>query len=157
LSCVKALVVVGILVGLASVGSATAPAAPAGCAATPVEGGVVRAGPYIGLIDRATDVVDGRFALRVGAYRNPDMTLSQKILWKLPLRYRVGTVLAVTGRRITPSPATFRQRLPEAYSEQEPTFHIFPSIIRPTKAGCWRLNFRSGQTFGSLVVLVRPL
>ncbi len=120
------------------------------------QGGVVHAGPYIGLIDRATDVVDGRFALRVGAYRNADLTLSQKILWKLPLRYRVGTVLAVTGRRITPSPATFRQRLPEAYSDQEPTFHIFPSIIRPTKAGCWRLNFRSGPTFGSLVVLVRP-
>lgn len=154
----KALVLAGILVGVAmGVGSASAPAAPAGCAAKSVEGGVVRAGPYIGLIDRATDVVDGRFALRVGAYRNADMTLSQKILWKLPRRYRVGTVLAVTGRRLTPSPATFRQRLPEAYSDQEPMFHIFPSIIRPTKAGCWRLNLRSGPTFGSLVVLVREL
>jgi hypothetical protein len=153
---VKALVLAGILVGLAmGVGSASAPAAPAGCAATRVDGNVVNAGPFIGLIDRATDVVDGRFALRVGAYRNADMTLSQKILWKLPQRYRVGTVLAVTGRRLTPSPATFRQRLPEA-GASEPTFHFFPSIIRPTRAGCWRLNFRSGPTFGSLVVLVRP-
>jgi hypothetical protein len=153
---VKALVLGGILVGLAlRVGSASAPAASAGCAATPVEDGVVHAGPYIGLIDRATDIVDGRFALRVGAYRNADMSLSQKILWKLPRSYRVGTVLAVTGRRITPSPATFRQRLPEATSD--PAFHFFPSIIRPTKAGCWRLNFRSGPTYGSLVVLVRPL
>lgn len=75
---------------------------------------------------------------------------------ELPLRHRVGTVLAVTGRRIAPSPATLRQRLSEAGSEQEPTFHIFPSIIRPTKAGCWKLNFRSGPTSGSLVVLVRP-
>lgn len=154
----KALALAGTLIGLAvGLGSGSAPAASARCAATPVTNGVVRAGPYIGLIDRATDIVNERFALRVGAYRNAEMTLSQKILWKLPLRYRVGTVLAVTGRRITPSPATFRQRLPEAYSDQEPTFHIFPSIIRPTKPGCWRLNFRSGPTFGSLVVLVRPL
>jgi hypothetical protein len=153
---VKTLVVAVILVGLTSgIGSAASPAAPAGCAATRVQGGVVHAGPFLGLIDRDTDIVDGRFALRVGPYRDPASGLSQKILWKLPLRYRVGTVLAVTGRRIAPSPATFRQRLLEAYSEQEPTFHIFPSIIRPTKAGCWRLNFRTGPTFGSLVVLVR--
>jgi hypothetical protein len=152
----KALIVAGILIGLASgVGAAASPAAPAVCAATRVEGGVVRAGPFLGILTPNWDVVDGRFSLRVGAYRDPASGLSQKILWKLPLRYRVGTVLAVTGRRIAPSPATFRQRLPEASSDQEPTFHIFPSIIRPTKPGCWRLNFRTGPTFGSLVVLVR--
>ena len=152
----KALVPVGAFVGLAiAAGSAAAPATPATCAATRVQGHVVRAGPFLGLIDPATDIVDGRFSLRVGPYRDPASGLSQKILWKLPRRYSVGAALAITGRRITPSPATFRQRLPEAWSEQEPTFHIFPSIIRPSKPGCWRLNFRSGPTSGSLVVLVR--
>jgi hypothetical protein len=63
--------------------------ASAACLATPVHGNVVRAGPFVGYVVPLYDVVNGRFRLHVGEYRNPATGLSQKIPWFIPRRYPV--------------------------------------------------------------------
>jgi len=130
---------------LATLGAAT-------CLATPVSAdrSRVHAGPFTGNLTRAYDVVDGRFSLRVDGMRTE--TLSQKIPWSLPRRYRVGPTLAITGRRLD-APGRFTQRFYEALGASGP--HIFPTNIAPPAAGCWRLTLRTGPTWGSLVALVR--
>ncbi len=123
------------------------------CLATPVHADVVRAGPFTGYITPGHDVVAGRFRLHLGAYRVPG-GLTQKIPWFVPLRYRVGDRLVVTGRRLGPSPRTFRQTFARAYSSDSSNQHVFPSIIAPPSAGCWRLTLRSGSVAGMLTTLV---
>jgi hypothetical protein len=127
--------------------------ASATCLATPVHGDVVRAGPFIGGITPGYDAVDGRLRLHVGPYRVPG-GLSQKIPWFVPHRYRVGDYLVVTGRRLAPFPRTFAQRFAQAFSSSTPGQYVFPSIISPPSAGCWRLTFRSGRVTGYLTALV---
>jgi hypothetical protein len=82
--------------------------------------------------------------------------LNQKILWFVPRRFRVGPELVLTGVRLTPAPATFTQRFPEAVSSSSPGLHVFPSIVAPPKTGCWRFTLRTGPLSGTLSVLVRP-
>jgi hypothetical protein len=122
--------------------------------ATPVstQGTQVKAGPFVGLIARDYDVVDGRFSLRAGGMRTE--TMSSKIPWFLPRRYRVGPALAITGIRLD-APGRFTQRYSEAFAPTNPGQHVFPTIIAPPRAGCWRITLRTGPTHGTLVALVR--
>jgi hypothetical protein len=163
-------IAVAALVGIAVVagcggGSPQVPTAPdsggqasasqrvsSACSATRVQGSVVRAGPFVGQIAGDYDVLDGRFRLRVGKYRDADIGLTQKIPWFVQRGARVGRSLLIVGERLSPSPRTFRQRLRR--TEDSAGQGVFPSIIAPPAEGCWRLSFTSGQTTGSLTVLV---
>jgi hypothetical protein len=130
-----------------------------GCRATRVETTradrtVVRAGPFEGTILPDYDVVGGLFSLRVGEYRTPDRSLSQKIGWVVSSQRVTGESLTVTGRRLTQPVRTFRQEFARAYGPgiAKP---FFATVITPPRAGCWRLTFRSGAVAGALTVLVR--
>src|SRR4051812_42048876 len=84
----------------------------ASCAATRVEGEYVHAGRFKGAITPPYDVLNGRFRLRVGEYRDLQTGLSQKIAWSVSRRAYVGTRLRIDGRRLPPqSPRTFRMTL----------------------------------------------
>ena len=126
----------------------------AGCAATPVHGNVVRAGPFAGHVDPHYDVVAGRFRLHVGGFRDRRVGLSQKIGWTFPSRLyrRVGESLVVEGRRVGSPGRRFRQGFALAYASSGP---FFATNISPPSAGCWRLAFSSGTVAGALTVLVR--
>ena len=124
------------------------------CLAKRVDGDKVHAGPFTGLIDPDYDVVGGRFRLHVGAYRDRATGLSQKIPWFLPRAYRVGVFLVVHGRRLAPGPGAFTQRFPEAGSSDPTDPHVFPSVLRPPRPGCWRLTFWTGRAAGSLLVRI---
>jgi hypothetical protein len=131
-------------------------AVAATCAATRLDRGDVRAGPFVGGAVPAYDAVGGRFSLRVGGMRTE--TLSSKIPWFAMPRHKVGATLIVTGRRIGASPRTFRQTFARAYGGgSDPRGSIvFPSTIDPPTVGCWRLTLRSGNATGSLTMLARP-
>jgi hypothetical protein len=122
------------------------------CAATAVHGDYVRAGPFSGGIDPDYDVVNGRFRLHVGPWRDRAIGLSQKIPWFLPGKYRVGVFLVVRGRRLAPAGGSFTVRLPEGGAD--PGQHVFPSNLSPPKAGCWRLSFQTRLVQGRLTVRV---
>jgi hypothetical protein len=122
--------------------------------ATRVDGSKVRAGPFVGLIAPEYDVVNGRFRLHVGPYRDRTTGLSQKILWRVSRKADVGRRLRIRARRLPPlSPRTFRHKLRRAGGDEKQW--NFPSIINPPAEGCWRLRFTSGNTTGRLVALVR--
>jgi hypothetical protein len=123
------------------------------CKAERVQGNWVTAGPIRGGIAPQYDVVDGRFRLRVGSYRDRATGLNQKIPWFLSRRYRAGGVLRMVGRRLSPSPRTFKQRFNEAGMSGSDD-HVFPSIVSPPESGCWRLQFRTGKVAGTLTVWV---
>jgi hypothetical protein len=124
------------------------------CPATRVDGAKVRAGPFVGLIAPEYDVLNGRFRLHVGSYRDRTTGLSQKILWRISRQADVGRRLRIHARRLPPlSPRTFRHKLRRAGGDKKRW--NFPSIIKPSAEGCWRLRFKSGTTAGSLIVLVR--
>ncbi len=125
------------------------------CLSVPVDGDRVHAGPFTGLIDSDYDILDGRFRLHVGQYRDRATGLSQKIPWFLPKRYRVGSSLSVRGTRLAPPGRTFTEQLQEASSSDSPGQHVFPSAFAPPTAGCWKLSFKTRRVTGSLVVLVR--
>ena len=141
------------LAGAASPASDRVGASRFTCLATSVRGDVVRAGPFTGGIDPDYDVVNGRFRLHVGPWRDRSIGLTQKIPWFLPQRYRVGPSLTVRGTRLAPPGRTFTDSLQEASSDSPD--HVFPSAFAPPTAGCWRLSFKTGRTTGSLVVMVR--
>jgi len=124
------------------------------CLATPVHGDVVRAGPFVGGIARQYDVVNGRFRLHVGGYRDRAIGLSQKIPWFIPRSYAVGPTLVVRGRRLGSRLGRFKSTLQQASSENNPRQWIYPSSFSPPRAGCWRLTFQSGRVTGRLTVLV---
>jgi hypothetical protein len=128
--------------------------ASAACLATPVQGHVVRAGPFVGSIVPQYDVVDGRFRLHVGVYRVPATGLSQKIPWFIPRRYPVRATLVVLGRRLGFVTSRFRTVLHQTWSPKDPGKWVFPSSFRPPSPGCWRLTFQSGSVTGKLTVLV---
>jgi hypothetical protein len=126
------------------------------CPATRVEGDRVRAGRFVGAIAPEYDVVNGRFRLRVGAYRDRKTGLTQKIPWSISRRADVGRRLRIDARRLPPrSPRRFHQKLRRTHAIGDRERWFFPSIIEPPAEGCWRLRFRSGTTSGSLMVLVR--
>jgi hypothetical protein len=128
--------------------------ASAACLATPVHGDVVRAGPFVGYITPRYDVVDGRFRLHVGRYRNATTGLSQKIPWFIPRRYPVRASLVVVGRRLGSVKRRFKSVLQQSWSPSNPKSWAFPSSFSPPSAGCWRLTFQSGRVTGKLTVLV---
>jgi hypothetical protein len=124
------------------------------CPATRVHGARVRAGPFAGGIVRRYDVVDGRFRLHVGRYRDRVSGLTQKIPWWISRQADVGRRLRIDARRLPPQrPRRFRQVLHRTGGDERRW--VFPSIIKPPAEGCWRMDFTSGGTAGSLVVLVR--
>jgi hypothetical protein len=141
------------LAGAASPASDRVGASRLTCLATPVHGDVVRAGPFTGAIDTDYDVVNGRFRLHVGAWRDRSIGLSQKIPWFLPSKYRVGVYLVIRGRRLAPAGGSFTSRLPEAGS-LDPKEHVFPSTPSPPKPGCWRFTFQTRLVQGRLTVRV---
>ncbi len=124
------------------------------CLATLVHGNWVSAGAIRGAISPQYDVVDGRFRLHIGGWRNRATGLSQKIPWFLARKYGGGGALRLTGKRLAPPGRTFRQLFQEAYSSDSPDQHVFPSNISPPTSGCWRLTFRTGRVTGSLKVWV---
>lgn len=126
------------------------------CPATQVRGERVRAGPFVGLIDRRYDVFRNRFRLRVGKYRNRRTGLSQKIPWWISRQADVGRRLRIKARRLRlRSPGSFDQTLRRTSAVGDETRWFFPSIIKPAAKGCWRLRFGSGGTTGAVIVLVR--
>jgi hypothetical protein len=137
------------------IASVLAVLASAACLATPVHGNIVKAGRIGAYISPGYDVVDGRLSLHVGPKR-VKRGLNQKILWFVSRRFRVGPELVLTGHRLSPRPATFMQRFPEAFSSSSPNLHVFPSIVAPPKTGCWRFTLRTAPLSDTLTVLVRP-
>lgn len=102
------------------------------------------------------DVLNGRFRLRVGGYRDKQRGLTQKIPWPVSRRAAVGRRLRIDAKRLPPqTPRTFHQKLRRTSALGDRKRWFFPSIIRPPAEGCWRLRFRSGRTTGRLVVVVR--
>lgn len=131
-------------------------ASPTRCPATPVDGDYVRAGPFAGGIARQYDVVDGRFRLRVGGYRDVTTGLTQKIPWSVSRRVRVTRRLRITATRLPPlPPRSFTTTLSRTSALGDRKRWFFSSTIKPPAEGCWRLRFRSGNTTGTLIVLVR--
>jgi hypothetical protein len=128
--------------------------ASAACLATPVHGNTVRAGPFVGYIVPQYDVVNGRFRLHVGEYRDRATGLSQKIPWFIPRRYPVRASVVVVGRRLGSVRGRFRDVLHQAASPTDSEMWVFPSSFSPPRAGCWRLTFHSGRVTGKLTVLV---
>src|SRR6266487_5043948 len=141
------------LAGAASSASDRAVGSSFTCTATPVRGQYVHAGPFAGAISPYYDVVNGRFRLHVGAWRDRSIGLSQKIPWFLPAKYRVGVYLVIRGRRLAPAGGSFTLRLPEAGS-LDPNEHVFPSNVSPPKPGCWRLTFQTRLVQGRLIARV---
>jgi hypothetical protein len=126
------------------------------CRATRVDGAKVRAGRFVGLINREYDVLNGRFRMRVGAYRDEAAGLTQKIPWRISRRADVGRRLRIKARRLPPlSALTFQRKLPRTTAVGDRERWFFPSNLNPPAEGCWRLRFRSRSTTGRLVVLVR--
>jgi hypothetical protein len=128
--------------------------ASAACLATPVHGDVVRAGPFSGYVVPQYDVINGRFRLHVGGYRDPATGLSQKIPWFVPQSYPVGGSLTVSGRRLDANGGSFKTVLHQSWSPNSPGRWVYPSSFSPPRAGCWRLKFASGYVRGTLTVLV---
>jgi hypothetical protein len=142
-----------VLAGAASSASDRTRASSFTCTATPVRGLYVHAGPFSGAIDPDYDIVDGRFRLHVGAWRDQSTGETQKIPWFLPSRYRVGVYLVIRGTRLAPAGGSFTARLPEAGS-LDPSEHVFPSTLKPSKPGCWRLSFQTRLVQGRLIARV---
>jgi hypothetical protein len=99
------------------------------------------------------EVVDGRFAVYTGGL-NPGTRTSEKILWIVPRRIRVGPRLAISGRHDGSTAVTYRRRLAEARSEQTP-HHLFPSTLDLPVPGCWKLTLRTGKVSATVSVLAQ--
>lgn len=156
---------VGVTLGLAGCDSgtgrqaptardpATASESPPACAATRVDGNVVRAGPFAGHVAPQYDIVNERFRLRVGRYRDRKAGLTQMIPWFVRPGAPVGRSLRVTGKRLTPRPGSFMQTLQRTRGSSGG--YVFPSIIAPPAEGCWRVKLASGGSTARLTVVVR--
>ena len=144
--------IAGGVAGAASSQAGSAKVSTFTCLATPVRADYVHAGPFAGGIDPDYDILNGRFRLHVGPWRNRSIGLTQKIPWFLPGKYRVGVYLVVRGRRLAPAGGSFTVRLPEAGAA--PDQHVFPSTLSPPKPGCWRLSFQTRLVQGRLTVRV---
>jgi hypothetical protein len=144
-----------VLIGTVAVVSGSPLEASAACRATPVRGDTVRAGPFTGYITRPYDVLDGRFRLRVGKYRDESSGLTQKIPWFAPARSSIGRTLTLTAVRLGPRPRRYKLTRRRADSSDSPNKYVFPSIVAPPAEGCWRVTLTSGRTTARLTVLVR--
>ena len=144
-----------VLIATVAVVSGSPLEASAACPATPVRGDTVRAGPFTGYITRPYDVLDGRFRLRVGKYRDESSGLTQKIPWFAPARSSIGRTLTLSAVRLGPRPRRYKLTRPRAESSDSPNKYVFPSIVAPPAEGCWRVTLTSGRTTARLTVLVR--
>jgi hypothetical protein len=99
------------------------------------------------------EVVNGRFAVYTGGL-NPGTRASEKILWILPRRKRVGLVLAISGRKDGSTTVTYRRRLDEVSSAQTPG-HLYPSILDLPVPGCWKLTLRTAKISATVSVLAQ--
>ena len=143
--------VVAVLVG----GTASGKPVARTCPASPVYGARVNAGVIVGGIDPYTDVVDVRFRLHVGEYRDLAQGTFQKVLWWAPSDRRIGGRLVVRGRTLFGPKRTFGQRFDRAYTDDPAdTKAYYPSTMVPPKAGCWRLTLTTGKLRNALVVRV---
>jgi hypothetical protein len=106
--------------------------ASATCLATPVHGDAVRAGPFTGYVVPQYDVVNGRFRLHVGAYRNRAAGLSQKIPWFVPRSVPVKGSLVVVGRRLGSVKRSFKDVLQQTSSSNNPHQWGFPVELQPS-------------------------
>jgi hypothetical protein len=142
-----------VLVGSATSSARSGRRIAAACIVSPVGGSTVHAGVISGGIAADYDVVDGRFRLHVGPYRDVERGLTQKILWWLPQSYRVGARLVVRGHTLSGRKRTVTQRFWEA-GTSDSTRRYFPSIVSPPSAGCWRLTLQTGKVRNALTVRV---
>jgi hypothetical protein len=99
------------------------------------------------------EVVNGRFAVYTGGL-NPGTRTKEKILWIVPKRKRVGSRLAISGRKDGSTTVTYRRRLPEAGSAQVPGYN-YPSILDLPVPGCWKLTLRTGKVTATVRVLAQ--
>ena len=127
--------------------------APRPCVSKFVDGDWVVAGHFKGGIDRDYDVVNGRFRLQVGRYRDRATGLTQKVLWVIKSKYSVGGELVLRGRRLSRDKRKFTQRF-EMAGQDDPSVNVFPSIVAPPAEGCWKFTLRSGRVVGRLRVWV---
>jgi len=134
-------------------GSASGKPAARTCPASPVDGEQVHAGVITAGIDELTDVVDGRFRLHVGKYRDVARGIFQKVLWWAPAERRVGGRLVLRARSLYGPKRTFVQRFNRAYADDE-TKAFYPSYVIPPRAGCWKLTLTTGKLRNALVVRV---
>lgn len=71
-----------------------------------------------------------------------------KLLWVPANPNRIGTSLAIIGRRMD-RPGNFRQQAGVAYGQTPPLVGpMFPSIVNVPSPGCWTLTVRTGRTAG---------
>ena len=106
---------------------------------------------------------DGRVTVYAGG-ENPIYDTAEKVLWIVDAAKRVGSALRIVGGRVRvtrqgrvrPTRGSFRLTLHEASSEQTPG-HLFPSIIGPPRAGCWRLTLRSGRLSARVIIRALPV
>jgi hypothetical protein len=87
-------------------------------------------------IDPYTDVVDGRFRLHVGEYRDVASGIFQKILWWVPsARKGIGGGLVIPRKTLFGPTRTCVQRFDFAWND-DLTRRFYPSKVVPPRAGC---------------------
>ena len=99
------------------------------------------------------EVVNGRFAVYTGGL-DPGTRTSEKILWILPKRKRVGSRLVISGRKDGSTAVTYRRRLAEAGSAQVPGYN-YPSVLDLPVPGCWKLTLRTAKISATVSVLAQ--
>jgi hypothetical protein len=161
------LAAVAFCAALAAPGASSRSARAAACGArvhqepNPVLG-TLSGGPWIAGSPRTSglvgylfggEVVDGRVAVYTGGL-NPGTRTSEKILWIVPRRKRVGPRLAISGRKDGSTAVTYRRRLAEASTDQTP-HHLFPSVLDLPVPGCWKLTLRTAKISATVSVLAQ--
>ena len=147
--------VVLVVVIVAGRNEAPRPVSSIACAARWVDGGSARARWLTGLIVPRYDVIDGRFRLHVGTYRDCGTGLSQKIPWFARSGAPVGRSLRLTATRLGPRRRTFSHVFRRPGDGTRGVRSVYPSMIAPPARGCWRLEFTSGRSRATLTALVR--
>ena len=99
------------------------------------------------------EVVNGRFAVYTGGL-DPGTRRTEKILWILPKRKRVGPRLVISGRKDGSTAVTYRRRLAATGSEQVPGYN-YPSILDLPVPGCWKLTLRTAKISATVSVLAQ--
>lgn len=99
------------------------------------------------------EVVNGRLAVYAGGV-NPATRGNEKILWIVSKRKRVGSRLAISGRKEGSTAVTYRRRLAATGSAQVPGYN-YPSILDLPVPGCWKLTLRTAKISATVSVLAQ--
>lgn len=104
--------------------------------------------------------VEGRFAVYATGV-NPKTHHNEKVMWLAPSdepeTAKLLARLQITGRRLgVAHKQTFTHRFGGSYSADMPGEQLFPSILRPPTAGCWKLTLQTGSLTSSIVVRALP-